>query len=120
MSRPHHGQNENLSDTIQRQYRHSVLVMRWVSRHSSRRPQLGQKAQNGSSSARHVGQRTSGLGTSRRRRGLLARGRPSWPRPLPDPLGEVLLLLSPPLGGHARPLLGGGRRVWVQLHTVPL
>jgi hypothetical protein len=42
MSRPHQGQNDDASDTIHPQYAHSALVSRSVSRHSSRRLQLGQ------------------------------------------------------------------------------
>ncbi len=42
MSRPHHGQNDDASDTIHPQYAHSAFVSRSVSRHSSRRLQLGQ------------------------------------------------------------------------------
>jgi hypothetical protein len=42
MVRPHQGQNDDASDTIQPQYAHSAPVSRWVSRHSSRRLQLGQ------------------------------------------------------------------------------
>jgi hypothetical protein len=42
MLRPHQGQNDDASETIQPQYAHSAPVSRWVSGHSSRRLQLGQ------------------------------------------------------------------------------
>src|SRR5262245_16857087 len=66
MFRPHQGQNDDASETIQPQYAHSAPVSRCVSLHSSLRLQLGQLLQNRSSSVWQRGQRSSGVGTSRR------------------------------------------------------